>query len=145
MSRPIPVKRELPSGPGSYQIFFFLDSEKVIKVRSGRTFRCPPGIYIYTGSAMNGIRSRVTRHLRRTKRKFWHIDYLLEQCRIIAVKCYPSAKIEECLRHKALLSRLNRVRQVSGFGASDCDCPSHLLHFSISGKRLKSRNKQLFL
>jgi Uri superfamily endonuclease len=145
MNRQIPVKGELPSEPGSYQIFFFLNSLQIIKVRSGKSFRCPPGIYIYTGSAMNGIRPRVSRHLRRRKRKFWHIDYLLERGRIIAVKCYPSSKIEECLRHKALLDRLKRVRQVRGFGAGDCDCSSHLLHLSVSRKRLKSGNKQLFL
>ena len=35
------------------------------------------GLYVYVGSAQNNLEKRVKRHLRKVKRRFWHIDYLL--------------------------------------------------------------------
>ena len=36
------------------------------------------GLYAYVGSAQNGLERRVQRHRRKAKKKFWHIDYLLD-------------------------------------------------------------------
>jgi len=36
------------------------------------------GGYIYIGSALNGLSNRLARHLRKKKKLYWHIDYLLE-------------------------------------------------------------------
>ena len=40
------------------------------------TFR--KGFYAYVGSDQNNLEKRIARHLRRNKRIFWHIDYLLD-------------------------------------------------------------------
>ena len=37
----------------------------------------PKGDYIYTGSAMKNLKSRIARHRRKDKKLRWHIDYLL--------------------------------------------------------------------
>jgi len=36
------------------------------------------GLYAYVGSAQNSLEKRIARHVRKGKRKFWHIDYLLD-------------------------------------------------------------------
>ena len=33
-------------------------------------------LYACVGSAQNNLEKRIERHLRKTKQKFWHIDYL---------------------------------------------------------------------
>ena len=36
------------------------------------------GIYVYVGSAMNSLESRLNRHLSDSKKLHWHLDYLLK-------------------------------------------------------------------
>jgi Uri superfamily endonuclease len=36
-------------------------------------------LYAYVGSAQNNLEKRIERHLRKTKQKFWHIDYLSQR------------------------------------------------------------------
>jgi len=89
------------------------------------------GTYAYVGSAQNGIGKRVARHLKREKRKFWHIDYLLTQetVRIEKVLYKRAPRQEEC-RTAGVLSKLGNP--VRSFGSSDCSCSSHL--FKIPGQ-----------
>jgi len=44
--------------------------------------------YIYVGSAQSGIEKRIKRHLKKRKKKFWHIDYLLTNRDIAINKIY---------------------------------------------------------
>ncbi|MGB9778120.1 MAG: GIY-YIG nuclease family protein [Candidatus Bathyarchaeales archaeon] len=82
------------------------------------------GIYAYVGSAKKGLRKRIERHLRKNKRKFWHIDYLLnEGCvkvlRVFTVqKSFSECKVAEIISERGV--------PVQGFGSSDCKCISHL-------------------
>ncbi len=46
----------------------------------------PCGFYIYVGSAQKNLKQRIERHIRREKKKHWHIDYLLEFTKIIEVR-----------------------------------------------------------
>lgn len=104
-----------------------LSVEKEISVKVGSlgmlTFN--NGLYAYVGSAQSNLEKRVTRHLNKEKRIFWHIDYLLdnENVKIINVFFKASPKIEECSLARTM-SEL--YKPVKGFGSSDCNCPSHL-------------------
>jgi len=74
---------------------------------------------------MGGIEKRVSRHLGKRKKNFWHIDYFLSSSyvSIDCVYCIKSSKKIECdiaMKMKAIGST------VSGFGSSDCKCESHL-------------------
>jgi len=83
------------------------------------------GFYVYVGSAQTSIEKRIARHLRKTKRRFWHIDYLLsvEDVSVVGVFQTQGPKSEEC----EVAKRLDRVgTAVSKFGSSDCHCRSHL-------------------
>ena len=85
------------------------------------------GFYVYVGSALNSLESRVGRHLRREKKRFWHIDYLLEHAGVVDVVCAETSERVEC----AIAEGISRVLvPVKGFGCSDCGCGSHLFHSS---------------
>jgi Uri superfamily endonuclease len=109
----------------------------VLFIRVGRTIRpkigalgeisFPVGLYAYVGSAQNNLELRVARHIRKEKKLFWHIDYLLndEAAKIERVFYKESGKSEEC-RIASLLEE--NAESVAGFGCSDCHCVSHLFH-----------------
>ena len=40
------------------------------------------GFYVYVGSALNSLESRLNRHLSDEKKLHWHIDYLLKNANI---------------------------------------------------------------
>jgi Uri superfamily endonuclease len=83
------------------------------------------GPYAYVGSAQGGLEKRLQRHFRKSKRKFWHIDYLLdcESVKILAAFHKEARRTEECkVAHKISQTSL----PVDGFGSSDCKCTSHL-------------------
>jgi len=90
-----------------------------------RTFR--KGWYIYTGSAMKNLKSRVSRHLGKRKNKRWHVDYLTAAA--LKTKDFPiyTEKDLEC----SLAADVEKISddRVDGFGCSDCSCPSHLFYF----------------
>jgi Uri superfamily endonuclease len=83
------------------------------------------GLYAYVGSAQNSLEKRIERHLRKAKRKFWHIDYLLDDRSVKGVKVFhkEAEKSEECRVARELSER---AVPVVNFGCSDCDCVSHL-------------------
>ena len=119
------MKAEIPDS-GCYQLVIRMDREAVIKVGALGEIRFRPGYYTYTGRARRGLRKRVERHLRRDKRKNWHIDYLLEKGNIVDI-VYFADRLDECIINMSLLGRLKGAALVDGFGSSDCRCRSHLM------------------
>jgi Uri superfamily endonuclease len=83
------------------------------------------GLYAYVGSAQNNLEQRVKRHLGREKRKFWHVDYLLDSdaAKVVEVLYRQGSKAEECL---VACEISKRGEATVGFGCSDCHCRSHL-------------------
>jgi Uri superfamily endonuclease len=89
----------------------------------------PKGRYIYVGSALNGLDSRVLRHINTSIGIYnaihWHIDYLLreESVGVAAVYFRLSSEKIEC----KIADNVSRHGSgVKGFGCSDCRCNSHL-------------------
>lgn len=112
--------------PGVYQLRIRLLKPRTIRVGALGRYTFPAGWYVYTGSARNGLAQRVGRHLRDTKRKHWHIDYLLAVADQVEAFVLPGNKLTECELHARL--RGGRVL-APGFGASDCRCEAHLVWF----------------
>jgi len=83
------------------------------------------GVYTYVGSAQNGVEKRVERHLGKAKRKFWHVDYLLDNefANVVKVFYKKAGKSEEC-RIAGKLGEMGVA--IKNFGCSDCGCVSHL-------------------
>ncbi|MFO7991667.1 MAG: GIY-YIG nuclease family protein [Thermoplasmata archaeon] len=115
---------------GIYLLVIELDHDEHIEVGSLGELEFQNGLYVYVGSAQNGVESRVKRHLRDEKKKHWHIDYLLDHAEISKVYALQGDKKDEC----ATARYVNYIATpVPDFGASDCSCNSHL--FRYEGKR----------
>ncbi len=119
---------------GTYCIIFKLKNKLTITVKSGKTYTLQRGTYIYVGSAWNGggIESRVKRHLKKDKKKHWHLDF------ITTTKEFEAQKVITIPNKKAeceVASLLNRnYIGIEKFGCSDCSCFSHL--FKITQKEI---------
>jgi len=116
--------------PGSYLLV--VDCERPTNIEIGalgvRSFE--QGVYVYAGSAFGpGGLGRVDRHRRVANGehdvRHWHIDYFLgtQAVDIARVETFPEQDVE-C----ALATTLGEadVDYIEQFGASDCNCESHL-------------------
>ena len=122
---------------GSYVLLIKLSEEQVIPVGGLQDFHFPCGYYAYVGSAMNGIKSRLSHHLRRSKKPHWHIDYLLQRASIVDIGICETEDRVECNIARVLGSQFDSI---PGFGSSDCRCQSHLF-FAADEKRMKEAIK----
>jgi Uri superfamily endonuclease len=117
---------------GIYILLIHLNRDIAITVGSLGTREFKESNYVYVGSAQKGVEQRVARHLKKEKRLFWHIDYLLNDgaAEIVEVYVKPASKEEEC---QVAAKICEKAEPVAGFGCSDCHCPSHLFRLRHSG------------
>jgi Uri superfamily endonuclease len=117
---------------GIYVLLIHLNRNIAITVGSLGTHEFKEGNYVYVGSAQNGVEQRVARHLKKEKRLFWHIDYLLndDAAEIVEVYVKPASKEEEC---QVAAQICKGAEPVAGFGCSDCHCQSHLFRLTHRG------------
>ena len=124
--------------PGIYHLIIHLPREKSIEIGKLGRFQFKAGYYVYTGSAMRGLESRIDRHKRKQKRLHWHIEYLLAHGQIIDVITRPTTKRLECYFNEQIISIPEAQIPAKGFGSSDCKCLTHLIFFEkkpeITGK-----------
>ena len=111
-----------------------LASNKDIPIGKLGCVSFPKAFYAYVGSAMNGFKVRLAHHLKQRKEPHWHIDYLLNEAKIVDIILCPGEQRAECLLAQALAKDFQIIPD---FGSSDCQCKSHLF-FSANEKRLKS-------
>ncbi|PKK83539.1 MAG: DUF123 domain-containing protein [candidate division Zixibacteria bacterium HGW-Zixibacteria-1] len=111
---------------GCYQIVTRLDSPCKVRIGALGIINFETGFYIYTGRAQKGLQMRVQRHLRHRKKKFRHIDYLLEKLEIVDI-FYFHGRLDECIINMDSLKSLKNARIIKKFGSSDCRCPGHLI------------------
>jgi len=108
---------------GTYALLVELKKDEEIEVGKLGILSFKKGYYTYIGSAMGGLDGRIRRHLRKNKKKHWHIDYLLEKGEIIKVLFIEEKK--EC----GIASLLkDEFYGIAGFGSSDCKCKTHLFY-----------------
>lgn len=113
---------------GSYLLVLKNENKKRIQVGKLGTVSFEKGYYVYAGSALRGLDSRVSRHARKRKKVFWHIDFIapyhMSIERIFTIR--GTDKIEPKMV-KGLQSICND--HIKGFGASDSKAESHLFFF----------------
>lgn len=121
----------LPDEPGTYVLILRLPQRTTVRVGKLGQFSLPSGWYAYAGSARGpgGLAARVSRHCRSSKTFHWHIDYLRPHGDVVAVWYALGSQKQECSWAEALSQLPDSSCPVSRFGASDCRCPSHLIHF----------------
>lgn len=131
---------DLPHAPGTYVLLLFLPRQQTIAVGRLGIFDFPDGYYLYVGSAFGpgGLAARVKRHGELVKQSYkklrWHIDYLREQASLI--ESWYEIETLEREHHwaKAACQMSKATIPAPRFGASDCWCPSHLIHFATQPK-----------
>lgn len=114
---------------GAYCLCVYVKDEVDVEVGALGRLSFAPGLYIYVGSALNGLAARVTRHVNTSRGEHraihWHIDYLLKEPMVDVESVYTrltDRKIECDLAGEVA----QRGKPVKGFGCSDCRCVSHL-------------------
>ena len=117
---------------GCYCLIIHSQIKQKIKIGKIGPINFKKGYYVYIGSAMNSLESRIRRHLSDEKKLHWHIDYLLEKSEITNV-IYNENKKVECELSQYIAQKTDGVKD---FGCSDCECESHLYYF-------KNRNEAI--
>ena len=74
------------------------------------------------------MESRLKRHLRKDKKLFWHIDYLLERKKVKISQIWVIPKSIECKTANVFNKELTYEIVKKGFGSSDCKCITHLFY-----------------
>ena len=121
---------------GTYTLLVELARDATVEVGALGEHALDRGWYAYTGSAFGpGGFARVERHRElaagEREARHWHVDYLLG---------HPAAVVREVVRTsgadvECAVARRLPGGPVEGFGASDCDCPSHLAALGGDGSR----------
>ena len=110
---------------GTYALFVHVPYDLILSIGELGTLSLKAGYYAYIGSALGGLKQRVSRHLREEKKLQWHIDYLLTRAKPVDVIVAGSKERKECEVAKKLAKELASIR---GFGSGDCRCESHLFY-----------------
>ena len=117
---------------GVYVLVIEVDEDTRVNVGDLGRLIFKKGLYAYVGSAQNNLEQRVKRHLRKEKRRFWHVDYLLDSdaAKVVEVLHKQADKTEECTIAKVIGER---GEPIDGFGSSDCTCKSYLFRIEDYG------------
>lgn len=112
---------------GSYILEFHLTGCSSIKIGKLGEFELQKGWYYYIGSALNGLRGRLSRHMLGIGKLYWHIDYLTRRHKPARIWYLTSeSKIEQ------ELSRIVSLRTspaIHRFGCGDSkDSRTHLYY-----------------
>ncbi|WP_298501044.1 DUF123 domain-containing protein [uncultured Methanobrevibacter sp.] len=120
---------------GCYCLIIHLNQKKEIEIgkRLGKiSFK--KGNYVYVGSAMNSLKSRLKRHLSDEKKMHWHVDYLLKNSEITDIIYNRSERKIECELSQYLSMQTEGIKD---FGCTDCDCESHLYYFKTKNEAIE--------
>ena len=117
---------------GCYCLTIHVNDSKTIRIGKLGKIEFNKGYYVYVGSAMNSLESRLNRHLSDNKKLHWHVDYLLKKAEITDI-IYNEKRKVECELSNYISKRTDGIKY---FGCSDCDCESHLYYF-------KNRNEAI--
>lgn len=133
--------------PGTYALLLRAGDERDLEVGALGVMRIQPGVYVYVGSAFGpgGLSARVQRHVRGDGALHWHLDYLRAVTTLETVWYTHDPERRECTWASILRSPSDATVPIEGFGASDCNCPTHLARypsrpsFSTFQARLRER------
>jgi Uri superfamily endonuclease len=117
--------------PGTYLLVLRAANNVSITIgKKQTTFHCIPGYYYYIGSAFGpgGIAKRVKHHMKVSEHPHWHIDYIRHHIPIVEIWYSTDPKHREHQWAEIFGSMYGISIPLNGFGASDCDCLTHLFY-----------------
>lgn len=128
---------------GTYLLVIEMKEDRRISIGKRPLINFRKGIYLYVGRAKNGLPRRIKRHLSKKKQRFWHIDYFLQEAKVqeVWIKRDFFDECQTALKVKGLLK--DTSPPLKKFGASDCNCASHLFYLPERKVRLKSLRRTL--
>lgn len=90
------------------------------------------GYWIYVGSAFGpgGLRSRLSHHLKPSRRPHWHFDYVKHALRPVEAWTTTDPVKREHDWSRLVSALKGASCPIAGFGATDCSCRSHLIHMT---------------
>ena len=129
---------ELSPEKGSYILIFWLEGQKYLSVGKLGPLEFPAGIYIYCGSARGagGIQARIKHHAKISARPFWHVDYVKNVSKIMAVGFEIGSERLECTWAGILENHKQFQIIRSGFGSSDCLCTTHFYYTVLTARQI---------
>lgn len=136
----------VPKTPGTYALILSsLDSFPLQIGKKGK-MSVKPGYYVYIGSAFGsgGLAARLGHHIKIAKRPRWHIDYLRAKLKLIAIWLTTDRQHREHQWARCLAEYQRVSMPLARFGASDCNCSSHLFYFATQ-PRLKTFQANMLL
>jgi len=119
-----------PDAPGTYALLLRCASCRRVSIGRLEVLQLRPGWYVYVGSAFGpgGLRARISHHQRVARRPHWHVDYLRRRAQMFAV-WYVCGKRCEHEWARFVGAMPGATIPLTGFGSSDCGCPTHLFSF----------------
>ena len=133
--------------PGTYALILSCSTDFGIQIGRLGTMRLQPGYYVYLGSALGlgGLRARIAHHQKPSLRPHWHIDYLRAHTQIHCIWFSYDARRREHQWARVVQTMSGAKIPLRGFGASDCDCRSHLYFFKRCPSRISFQRGLEFL
>ncbi len=118
----------------TYLLLIYLKNSSILKIGKKGYKEFGRGYYVYVGSGRRYGFQRVIRHIKKSKKQKWHIDYLLGRGEIEMIWIILGGRTNEC----RLSNSLRRMGSIimKKFGSSDCKCPSHLFYFKNNPRRI---------
>ncbi|MFN4196982.1 MAG: DNA/RNA nuclease SfsA [Caldimicrobium sp.] len=125
---PLEILKSEFKNSGTYLLILKVKNNDEILVEQLGKIYLKKGYYVYIGSAKNNLFQRINHYLRYPKKKFWHIDYLLDVARIYKTIPILGSQSWTCeIANKLIYFAEDYIKK---FGVSDCYCKSHLFYFS---------------
>ena len=117
--------------PGTYALVMACSSDQRIEVGKLGPLHLQSGFYVYVGSAFGpgGLKARIAHHVKISERPHWHIDYLRPAMDLTEIWFTYDSRHREHQWAGVLANFGHTTTPISGFGASDCHCISHLFFF----------------
>ncbi len=123
---------------GVYVLVIYNNKDREVDIgRLGR-IRFEEGFYAYIGSSKGDLFKRISRQLNKKRSKYWHIDYLLDFCKVKLIYYSFTDRNVECE-----IARNLRLKPVKNFGSSNCRCKSHLFYSKDISEIKKSVEESL--
>ncbi|NPB00166.1 MAG: DUF123 domain-containing protein [Crenarchaeota archaeon] len=134
--------KDILKEPGIYLLIISVEDDCKVTTRGRNIFNIGRGTYIYVGSALRGLSTRIKRYLEKKflQKQHWHIDYLLAKCRskIVKIICASLSRYMLNIRAEAalsfMLSSIKYLRPIDGFGATDVRYVRSNLYKIVSNK-----------
>jgi Uri superfamily endonuclease len=114
--------------PGTHALVLSCSADSDIQIGRLGTMRLQPGCYVYLGSALGpgGLRARIAHSQKPSLGPHWHIDYRRAHTKMQCVWLSYGARRREHQWARAMQTISRAKIPLLGFGASHCDCRSHL-------------------